>query len=76
MRMLIWMCSKIKNDKTRNKRFGKHLRVATIGDKTRETRLGWFGHVQRRPATGPAKKGLAMKVDDPPRGRGREKERG
>ena len=30
-------------------------------------------HVKRRPVTEPVRKGLAMKVDGPPKGRGRPK---
>ena len=38
-----------------------------------KTRLRWFGHVQRRLATVPLRKSLAMKVDGPVRGRSRPK---
>ena len=54
-------------------RFREHLGVATIGDKFRETRLRWFGHVQHRLATAPVRKSLAMKVDGPVRERGQPK---
>ena len=63
MRMLRWMCGKTRIDKIRNEHFREHLGVATIGDKIRETCLRWFGHVQRRPATTPVRRNLAMKVD-------------
>lgn len=69
MRMLRWMCGKTSNDRIRNERFREHLGVATIVDKIRETRLRWFGHVQRRLV----RKSLAMTVDGPPRGRGMPK---
>ena len=72
-RMMMWMCSKTMKDKIRNEYFLEHLEVATIGDKIRETRLRWFGHIQRRPATAPVRKSLAMKVDGSPRGMGRPK---
>ena len=45
MRMLIWICNKTKKDKIRNECLREHLRVASIGDKIRETCLRWFGHV-------------------------------
>ena len=73
MRMLRQMCGKIRKDKIKNKRFREHLWVATIGDKIREIRLRWFRHVQRRPTTALVRKNLAMKVDGPPRERGRLK---
>ena len=50
-----------------------HFRVVLIGDKIRETRLRWFGHIQCRPAMALVKKILAIKVDGPPRERGRPK---
>ena len=71
MRMLMSMCGKTRKDKIRNECFREHLGVRTIRDKIRETRLRWFGHAQRRPAMTPVRKSLAMKVDGPPRGRGR-----
>ena len=72
-RMLRWMCGKTRKNKIRNELFWEQLGVASIGDKIRETRLWWFGHVQCRTATAPVRKSLAVKVDDPPRGRGRPK---
>ena len=69
MIMLRWICGKIKKDKIRNELFQEHLGVAIIGDKIRESRLKWFGHVQRRLV----RKSLAMKVVSPPRRMGRPK---
>ena len=40
--------------------FGKHLEVATIGDKLRETRLKIFGQVQRNLAIAPFKKSFSI----------------
>ena len=53
IRMLRRMCGKTRKDKIRNERFLDHLWRASIGDKIREIRLRWFGHVQRRPAMAP-----------------------
>ena len=39
MRMLRQICSKTRQDKIRNERFQKHLGVASIGNKIRETHL-------------------------------------
>ena len=50
-----------------------HLGVAPIGDKIRETRLRWFGHVERRPVMAPLRKSFAIQVEGPSRGRGRPK---
>lgn len=35
--------------------------------------MTWFGHVQRRPTTAPARKSFSMQVDDPLRGKGKPK---
>ena len=35
--------------------------------------MKWFRHVQRRPVMAPVRKTLFMKIDSPPRGRGRTK---
>ena len=73
MRMLRWMCGKTRKDKIRNEYFREHLRIATIGSKIRKTCLRWFWHVQRRPVTETLRTSFAMKVDGPPRERGRPK---
>ena len=73
MGMLRWMCDKTRKNKIKNERFREHLGVSTIGDKIRKTRLRWFEHVQCRPTMTPVRKSLAMKVDGPPRERGRPK---
>ena len=73
MRMLMWMYGKTRNNRIKNECFREHLGVAIIGDKIRETCLKWFGHVQRKPITASVRKSLAMKIDGPPRGRGRPK---
>eukprot|EP00268_Persea_americana_P028003 TRINITY_DN2724_c0_g2_i4.p1 TRINITY_DN2724_c0_g2~~TRINITY_DN2724_c0_g2_i4.p1 ORF type:complete len:123 (+),score=6.81 TRINITY_DN2724_c0_g2_i4:830-1198(+) len=45
MRMLRWMCDKIRKDKIRNEGLQEHLGVALIGDKFIVTCLQCFGHV-------------------------------
>ena len=47
MRMLRWMCGHTKMDKIRNESIREKVRVASIEDKLRETRLRWYGHVLR-----------------------------
>ena len=73
MRILRWMCGKIMKDRARNECFQEHLWVRTIGDKIKGTYLRLFGHVQCRPVMAPVKKSLAIKVDDPPKERGKPK---
>lgn len=58
MRMLRWMNGKTRKDRIRNDRGS--LSVAPIGDKMRERRLRWFGHVQRRPMTAPVRRNETM----------------
>ena len=71
MKMLKLMCGKTKKHRIRNDIFREYLGVAAIGHKIRETRLIWFGHVQRRPVTASVMKIFAMKVDSPSKERGR-----
>jgi len=48
MRMIQWMCGYTRVDKIRNGVIREKVRVTPIGDKIKETRLTWFGHVKRR----------------------------
>ena len=68
--LLLYSSRKIRKDKIRNERFRGHLGLVLIGDKIRETRLRWFGHIQHRLATMWLRKSLAMQVDGLPTGRG------
>ena len=56
MRMLRWMCGKIKMDKVRNEDICSLVGVAPIKDKINENRLRWFGHIGRRPMDAPIRK--------------------
>ena len=47
MRMLRWMCGKIRKDRIRNANIFDMVGVALIEDKLRKNRLGWYGHVCR-----------------------------
>ena len=67
------MCAKSMNGTISNKQFREHLRVISIADKLRETHLRWFEHVQHKLAIAPLRKNLAMQVNGPPRGTGRQK---
>ena len=44
-----------------------------IGDKMRESRLRWFGHVQQRPMTVPVRWSETIQVEGARRTRGRPK---
>jgi hypothetical protein len=67
------MGNKIRKNKIRNEYFRKHLGIASISNKIRDTHLRWFVHVQRRPIMVLVRKSLIMQVDNPLRGRGRPK---
>ena len=73
MRMLRWMSGKTRKDKIRNEFIRGSLGVAPIGDKMRESRLRWFGHVQRRPMTAPVRRSETIQVEGARRNRGRPK---
>ncbi len=73
MRMLRWMSGKTRKDRIRNESIRGSLGVAPIGDKMRESRLRWFGHVQRRPMTAPVRRSETMQVEGARRTRGRPK---
>lgn len=67
------MRGKTRKDKIRNEFIRESLGVALIGDKMRESRLRWFGHVQRRPMTTPMKWSETIQVEGARRTRGRPK---
>ena len=73
MRMLRWMSGKTRKDKIRNEFIRGSLGVAPIGDKMRESRLRWFGHVQRRPMTAPVRRSETIQVEGARRNKGRPK---
>ena len=73
MRILRWMCGKIRIDRIRKEHFRECLGVALVGHKIRKIHLRWFGHVQRRPTMELVKKSSSMHVDSSPRRRGRPK---
>ena len=73
MRMLRWMSEHTKKDKLRNGCIREKVGVAPIEEKMTETRLRWFGHVQRRPLEAPVRKVDQMIFSPVRRGRGRPK---
>ena len=73
MRMLRWMCGHTRLDKVRNEVIRHKVGVASIGDKLREARLRWFGHVRRRHPEAPVRRCESLSLGDGRRGRGRPK---
>ena len=74
MKMLRFTLGKTMRDRVRNVDIRKSLGVVRFGEKAREWRLRWFGHVRRRDDTYVGQRVLDMK---PPgkRGRGRPRRR-
>ena len=73
MRMLRWMSGYTRLDKIRNEYIRNEIGVAPIEAKMVETRLRWFGHVQRRPVEAPVRRVDCMSFSPVRRGRGRPK---
>lgn len=48
MRMIRWMCGLTRRDRVRNERIRGTVKVGPLGKKIQESRLRWFGHVERR----------------------------
>ena len=73
MRMLRWMSGITRRDRIRNEYIRESLGVAPLGEKLRECRLRWYGHMQRRPLDAPVRRLEGIHVNDAKRGRGRPK---
>ncbi|XP_060216871.1 uncharacterized protein LOC132644299 [Lycium barbarum] len=73
MRMLRWMCGHIRRDMIRNEVIRNKVGVAPVADKMRETRLRWFGHVERRCEDAPVRRCERLDISGVRRGRGRPK---
>jgi len=71
MRMIRWMCGYTRIDRIRNGVIRDFVKVAPIGDKIRETRLRWFGHVKRRGVDAPVRRCERINIPEGRRGRGR-----
>ncbi|CAK1593075.1 unnamed protein product [Parnassius mnemosyne] len=74
MNMLRWMCGVTRKDRVRNTYIRGSLHVRDIADKLQESRLRWYGHVLRRPASYVGNKCLDMTLPGA-RSRGRPKKR-
>nr|XP_051220757.1 uncharacterized protein LOC127338829 [Lolium perenne] len=71
MRMLRWICGHTRKDRVRNDDIRERVGVAPIEEKLIQHRLGWFGHIQRRPPKAPVHSGRLKRVENIKRGRGR-----
>ena len=73
MRMLRWMSGFTLRDKMRNEYIRERVGVAPVVDKIRESRLRWFGHINRRPVDDPIRRVDALDMTQVKKGRGRPK---
>ena len=73
MKMLRWMSGHTRLDRIRNEDMREKVGVAPIIEKMGETRLRWFGHVERRPIEHPVRRVDQMENRQGGRGRGRPK---
>jgi len=69
MRMLRWMCVYTRINRIRNGVIRDLVKVAPIEDKVRESRLRWFGHVQRS-VNAPVRRCERINIPAGKRGRG------
>jgi len=56
MTMIRWMYGYTRMDRIRNEVIRDLVKMAPIEDKMRETRLRWFGYVERRSVDGPVRR--------------------
>ena len=63
MRMLRWMCGLTRKDRVRNERIRETVKVGPMGKKIQESRLRWFGHVERRDWSYVGKKVQDMSIE-------------
>ncbi|KAL4197606.1 hypothetical protein AMTRI_Chr04g189130 [Amborella trichopoda] len=70
MKMLRWMSGKMR---IRNESIRENLGVAPIGDKVRESRLTWAGHMWCRPSTALVRRCELVQMEGLKRARGTPK---
>ncbi|KAM3341558.1 hypothetical protein P3S68_026524 [Capsicum galapagoense] len=67
------MCGLTRGDRVRNEVIREKVGVASVEDKMREGKLGWFEHVMRRHADAPVRRCERLALDGFRRSRGRPK---
>ena len=48
--MIRWMCGGTLKDRCKSEELRKRLGIEDIADVVRKSRLGWFGHLERKDA--------------------------
>ena len=74
MKMLRWMCGHTRLDNIKDEVIRNRAGVNEIGDKIRQGRVKWYGHVMRREDEYVGRQAMEMEVKGQ-RGRGRPKMR-
>ena len=69
MKMLRFECEVTRLDKVKNELIRSKLKVEQLVEKTREGRLKWFGHVERRENGYVGKRVMVMELGERKRGR-------
>ena len=73
MRMIQWMCGLTRLDRIRNVTIRERVRVASLEERLRGTRLRWFEHIKRRSVNAPVRRCETISLSHIRRGRGRPK---
>ena len=73
MRMLRFSLGKTRLDRVQNEEVRKRMKVSPLGDKIREARLRWYGHVIRREEEYVGKRVQRMNIGKRKRGRPRRR---
>ena len=68
--MLKWINGNTRKYRIRNEEICFKIRVAPFGEKMRESRLRWFGHLQRKIINAPMRKSELLEVEETKKGRG------
>ena len=73
LKMVRWALGVTRKDKIRNEYVGGTAKIAKLGDKLRNARLRWYGHVKRREEGYAGKKmmEIAVPVKEKKEGQGR-----
>jgi hypothetical protein len=71
MHMLQWICGNTRRDRVWNDDIHERLVVAPVEEKLVQHRLRWFGHIQRRPAKAPLRRGVIRRINNERRGKER-----
>ena len=71
IKMIRWICDHTRLDKLRNEGIEKHIKVATIEDKMRGTKLRWIYHLKSSSVEALVRRCETIYVPKCRRGRGR-----